>query len=182
MILVFYDLETTGFSKEHNDIIEIAAVAWDNETNEVKDEFKQYVKPMTAIPYMITQLTGISNATVYGSNHYWDVAPQFFAWVKNWNPQAMAGYNSTVFDWPFLAAQNKRYGLDMPNFAQIDVLKIARDLKKRGLLEGADLVNLKQPTLAAHFGINYEAHDAINDVRCLVEIYRRLRALDPRLA
>ena len=60
----------------------------------------------------------------------------------------------------------------------IDTLVIARDLKKRGLITPIDC---KQTTLAAYFGISYEAHTATTDTEALMQIYKRMRALDPKL-
>lgn len=181
MVLIFYDLETTGFSKEHNDIIEIAAIAYDTVEEEL-DTFSTYIKPTTRIPQVITDLTGISNAMVANCMHYWDAAPTFFAWLMQYNPDAMVGYNNSVFDAKFISAQNLRYKLnfDWDNFKQIDVLKIVRALKKPGKpLSG--LKDAKQTTVAKFFGIDYDAHDAIEDVRALVEIYKHLKKLDPSL-
>ena len=182
MILVFYDLETTGFSKQHNDIIEISAIAWNNETEEIEDTFSSYIKPTTLIPTMITQLTGISNFKVKDCAGYWDVAPQFFAWLKNWKPDAMVGYNNTVFDWPFITTQNLRYNINgIDNYKQIDVLKIVREMKKNGLLDATNLPDVKQVTVAKYFNIDYDAHDAIEDVKALLKIYIELRKINPTL-
>ena len=82
MVLAFYDIETTGFSREHNDIIEISAVAWDSVTETELDTFTTYINPMGPIPPQITELTGISQYKVAGSPRFWEVIPQFFAWLK----------------------------------------------------------------------------------------------------
>lgn len=182
MVLTFYDLETTGFSREHNDIIEISALAWDSVEDRIIDKFSTYIKPMVNIPPIITNLTGISNITVFHSPHYWDVAPQFFSWLKGVGTELMVGYNNIAFDWQFLVAQNKRYKLDLPSFNQLDVLREARQLKKDGLLDMTKLTDLKQQTLASYFSISYKAHDSQNDVYALFQIYQHIRKLNFNLA
>ena len=64
MKLLFFDLETTGFSREHNDIIELAGILVDSETKEKIDEFHEYIKPRQRISSTTTDLTGITNAMV----------------------------------------------------------------------------------------------------------------------
>lgn len=191
MVLAFYDIETTGFSREHNDIIEISAVAWDSSTETELDTFTTYINPMGPIPPQITDLTGIDDNKVRGCPRYWEVAPEFFAWLKNWGVDKMCGYNSDVFDWPFINAQIDRYKLrDRYTFAdvpQLDLMKVVRAMEKKGQLKlkqfcqeekGLTKLSVKQTIVAEYFGIHYDAHDSLNDCRALKDIYLRLRNID----
>lgn len=45
MRILFIDLETTGFSRQWDYIIEIAAILYDTETKEEIDRFHEYIKP-----------------------------------------------------------------------------------------------------------------------------------------
>lgn len=191
MVLAFYDIETTGFSREHNDIIEISAVAWDSVAEQELDTFTTYINPMGPIPAQITQLTGISDAKVRGCPRFWEVAPNFFAWLKGTGVDKMCGYNSDVFDWPFINAQIDRYKLrgqytfeDVP---QLDLMKHVRAMEKKGQLHlkdfclnslGLTKLSVKQTVVADYFGIHYDAHDSLNDCRALKDIYLRLRNID----
>ena len=104
--------------------------------------------------------------------------------------EKMCGYNSAVFDWPFINAQIDRYKLrdkytfdDVP---QLDLMKVVRDMEKRGLLhlkdfckaQGMAKLSVRQMVVAQYFGIKYDAHDALNDCRALKDIYLRLRNID----
>lgn len=190
MVLGFYDLETTGFNRVHNDIIEIAAIAWDSEKEEIISEFSSYIKPSTTIPKNISDLTGITNAMVYNSPKYWEILPTFFVWLKENGVEKMVGYNNTVFDWPFIKGQNMRYKLDqqynLPDYPQIDVMKIVREMEKKGQLEikqfclnkGLTKLSVRQPIVAEYFDIKYDAHDAIDDVNALIKIYWHLRQIN----
>jgi DNA polymerase III epsilon subunit-like protein len=44
-------------------------------------------------------------------------------------------------------------------------------MNKAGLIKTE---NNKQPTLAAYYGIQYEAHSAIEDVKALIKIYNKM--------
>src|SRR6056297_2314193 len=78
---MFFDLETTGFSRQWNEIIEVAAVLYDEETGEEVGEFHEYIKPKKSIPAKITEITGITNSTVYNARCEKDVLMDFFEWI-----------------------------------------------------------------------------------------------------
>jgi DNA polymerase III epsilon subunit family exonuclease len=182
MRLIFCDLETTGLSREKHDIIEVAAVVWDNTTNTIIDTYKSYIKPGSHIPALITELTGISDFTVKDARRSWEVLPEFYAWIVANQGQYFVGHNFKSFDSKFLAAQVDRYNITLAegikNLPIIDTLQIARELNKNGKIKTTDC---KQETLARYFGIQYDAHEALNDVKALTQIYMKFRELDPRL-
>lgn len=182
MILAICDIETTGLSREKHEIIEIAGVIWDSVNDEILETFTQYIKPNSRIPSIITSLTGISDAMVANAPKVWDVLPNFFAFLRAHRVERIIGHNFIVFDLKFIEAQIARYKLneqyDIYIPPVIDTLAIARDLNKRGLITTA---NNKQETLAAYFGIVYDAHSAHADVEALLQIYKKMRRLDPKL-
>lgn len=184
MILAICDLETTGFSREHHDIIELACVLWDTVSDKVIDTFHEYIRPSARIPALITEITGITNSQVSDARKSWDVLPDFYTWLQANNVDSFVGHNFDTFDSKFLEAQLARYNLVSKfrtlrfDYPIIDTMKIARQLNKSGKISTE---NAKQPTLAAYFDIKYKAHSAIEDVLCLLEIYKRFRRLDLNL-
>ena len=52
----------------------------------------------------------------------------------------------------------------------IDTLTLARQLTKAGKLP---VDNHRQTTLAAYYGIEYQAHSAIEDVKALIQVYEK---------
>ena len=62
MTYVVVDIETTGLSKHHHKITEIAAAIVKN--RKIKKEFQTLVNPQVKIPGFITKLTGIDNDMV----------------------------------------------------------------------------------------------------------------------
>ena len=62
---VVFDIETTGFSIQRNEIIQIAAKIIDHDSDELEDGlFSNLVKPKGLISHIISSLTGITNEDV----------------------------------------------------------------------------------------------------------------------
>jgi len=81
-----FDLETTGFSRNFHDIIEICAVLVDSNGKGGDMEvstFHSLVKPPTPINPVITGITGISNDTVATSPSFQECAQDFIAFLKD---------------------------------------------------------------------------------------------------
>lgn len=170
---LFLDIETTGFSRDWNEIIEIAGVIYDDVTNTILDTFHEYIKPQKGIPANITELTGITNAQVFDCRPEWEVLVDFADWCDKHAPDVYIGHNCKAFDLNFIAARCNKFHLqwNMPTNI-IDTLTYARQLKKKGVL---NTPNMQQKTLGAHFGVIYEAHSALNDVMALIEIYKAMK-------
>lgn len=170
---LFIDIETTGFSREWNEIIELAAIVYDSDSKETLDSFHMYARPIKGIPSNITQLTGITNEQVSNCKPEWDMLLEFCDWLDNYNIEQVIGHNCKAFDLPFIINKCNKYKLkcNINNATIIDTLSYARQLKKKGLLT---VENLKQSTLGTYFNIQYEAHSALSDVRALVLIYNKM--------
>lgn len=170
---LFLDIETTGFSREWNEIIELAAVLYDTETEEMIDSFHMYARPIKGIPANITELTGITNEQVSNCKPEWEMLLEFCEWYDNHQAEVIIGHNCKAFDLQFIKAKTDKYKIKWNGATAniIDTLSYARQLKKQGLL---NTDNMKQTTLGAHFGIIYEAHSALADVRALIKIYKKM--------
>ena len=170
---LFLDIETTGFSREWNEIIELAAILYDSETKEMIDSFHMYARPTRGIPENITELTGITNDKVANCKPEWEMLCDFCDWYDNHNAEVIIGHNCKAFDLQFIKAKCDKYKLfwNGENVNIIDTLSYARQLKKKGLL---NTENLKQTTIGNYFGIKYEAHSALADTRALITIYNKM--------
>lgn len=166
--ILFVDLETTGFSREWDYIIEVAAVLYDEETRTELDRFHEYIRPGKRIPQNIVEITRITNEQVADCRIEQIVLADFFEWVAISKPDKITAYNSS-FDRGFLMTKKEKYGLFSGDFEWFDMMKYGRELKKEGKTE-----NYKQETIARFLGIEYGAHSAIEDVRALIQIYERL--------
>lgn len=98
MRILFYDYETTGLSREKNELLNIAAIVYDTDKKEIGDVYNQYIKPSMPIPFVITQLTGITNAMVSNSYAEGVVLYDFMNWIEKQNCDAHAGHNIKAFD------------------------------------------------------------------------------------
>lgn len=169
--IVFIDLETTGFSRQYNDIIEVAAILYDQGTRKALDTFHEYIKPVKSIPYKITEITGIDDYKVRDARSEVEVLRDFFEWLHLHGPSAIVGHNYKSFDHTFLKAKAEKYKIAYPAIEIIDTLQEARKATKDGKLP---IPNHQQTTIATHFGIDYQAHSAIEDIKALIKIYEKL--------
>lgn len=174
---VVFDLETSGFSKREDRIIELGAVYVKDGV--VKDKFSLLCNPGTKngrkiyISARITEVTGIRNQDLLNSPEEDEGIRQFNNWLDSLNIKDIIAiaHNGVKFDVPFLKEACKRAGEEFRFKYIIDTLEIAKSI---GYVEQGILPNVKQETLANHFGIEYDAHRAVNDCEALEKIYRNL--------
>lgn len=169
---VFLDLETTGFSRQWDYIIEIAAVVVDD--NKIIDSFHEYIKPGKRISAQISELTGITNEKVARCRNEQEVIMDFSEWISLIKPNTIVGHNCKAFDLGFIREKCDKYHITWNEPEVVDTLQLARELNKCGKIHTE---NNKQPTLANYFNIEYEAHSAIEDVRALILIYNKMLQL-----
>jgi len=91
--ITFVDIETTGMSSGNSKIIEVAAFRVEDDV--IVDEFHSLVNPGTAVPYYITNITGITSADVAEQ-------PTF---------EAIAQRLEAILDGAIFAAHNVRFDL-----------------------------------------------------------------------
>jgi DNA polymerase III alpha subunit (gram-positive type) len=173
---IFYDLETTGFSRQWEFIIEVAAVLYDTEEEKELDVFNEFIKPEKKISAKITDITGITNKMVANARSEEEVLMDFLEWVQLSGADAVVGHNIIAFDNDFVKKRSARYGLPMFKAKEfIDTLKIARKKKIPVSAKTATgRPSYKQVSLAEHYGIVYDAHRAIEDVRANIKILSKM--------
>jgi DNA polymerase III epsilon subunit-like protein len=191
-LLIFCDLETAGLEPGRHPIIQIAAVAVDSELCELESfEIKIRFADAEADPNSLS------------ANHYskelWKreavepakAAKQFSRFLrrhatidmlsrdgKAYRIAQLVAHNGERFDGPFLHAWYRKLGLFCP--ARYMVLCT----KQRALWLFDEDKSLTPPTdyklqtLCEFFGVHLpaeDAHDAFNDVRATVELYRAIK-------
>ena len=169
--ICFLDIETTGFSREWDDILQVAGIIYDPEAKIVLNSFEKFIKPKKPINKMIEQLTGITNKKVADCDNEFIVLNEFVEWIYLNQPDLLVGHNIDAFDMSFINTKLKRYRLEPVDKKTFDTLKFARKLGKAGKLPTP---NFKQETLAQHYGIEYGAHNAMEDIKALIKIYERM--------
>lgn len=88
--IVFYDIETTGFSAEHTECISI--VAYDSYTQEYTDFMWTPANPPIDTERKMLE--------------------QFIKYIKETDPDIITGWNSDRFDWPYLYERMEQNGLN----------------------------------------------------------------------
>ena len=164
---VSVDLETTGFSPDRDDIIEIGA--WKVKQGVVVDKFTTLVRPIAYIPRTVQQLTGITMEDVKDCETIEPTIIEFFDFCED---LPFLGHNLS-FDFNFLVQKGKAVGLDFGlnrGRCGIDTLKLSRRYLK--------LSSNKLADVADHFSIQLDAekggyHRASYDAYITKLIYDR---------
>lgn len=158
---VVFDIETTGLSKQSDEIIQISAIKVHQD--KIVDEFNHYVKPTEEIPEKIVYLTGITNSDVQNAPSISKVMPLFSEFVGQ---LPLLGHNIVKFDLPFIINN----GFYRDKIEALDTLMLARKTKFPDPIK-----DNKLPTLKKYFGIVAPSHNAIKDCETNMIVYQRLR-------
>ncbi|CAL8321502.1 uncharacterized protein LOC115550703 [Gadus morhua] len=169
--LVFLDLETTGLDTWQCDIIQLAAISGVH-------SFNIYMMPQVAIDRGATAVNGFSvsdgalllRGTAMPTATLTEALTSFLDFLRSLEqPVLLAAHNARRFDKPVLdrallgcslARQFQQLGSRF-----LDTLPLSRALHPG--LDSHSLVNLSGYFLPRH----YNAHDALEDVRALQELY-----------
>lgn len=172
MKVLYFDTETTGTNPVKNDVVQIAGVIEIDEV--VKEEFCFFCQPHDW-KSIDPKALEIQNRTIEDLKKYdsprkmhIDLIKLFSKYVDRFNK----------FDKFMPAGQNVRFDIDFMNeffkkcgdtffFAWVsplplDLLPLATALKFKGIIRPE---NLKLSTIASEFGISFNAHDALEDIR-----------------
>lgn len=162
---VVFDLETTGFSPQACEIIEIGAVKILQ--GQVVDRFTSLVRPANRIPVEVQRLTGIFPEMVADAPTIDVVLPQFTDFVGT---ATLVAHNAQ-FDMGFIQYNLGRLGRQKLTNPVLDSLGLARGLLPK-------LKNHKLKNLAAEFGVPLEKHHrAVDDAEATAQIFIKMLGL-----
>ena len=165
MEYVVFDIETTGLDTYNDRIIELGAVRVKDDV--VVGEFNRLINPGITIPFVVTNINGITNEMVADEDYPGVVLSHFNKFIEG--SDFLIGHNSIRFDYPFLQSEFKRNFVKSKDYLVKDTLRIAR-LKLGRRLRSFTLQNLAQ-----FYGIeNREAHRALSDVYATYELFKKL--------
>lgn len=160
---VVFDLETTGFSINYNEIIEIGAVKIYK--GMPVDSFISFVKPKEIISKVITELTNITNEDVYDAEGIEQVLPRFLEFIKG---SILVAHNAT-FDTEFLYENMRRLGLFNGPLPCIDTLQLARSFYSNILKR----FNLKDVAKGLKVEVETQ-HRALSDAQTTTNIFMKM--------
>ncbi len=156
---VVIDLETTGFSIEEADIIEIGAVRV--EGGIISETYSRLIYPGYFLPRRVTEITGITNAMVIGQPTIGEVIGEFMDFIGT---NIVVGHNVKQ-DLKFLDKYTKIYLGKKLKIPHICTLQLARNLFP-------GLGNYTLHNLADHFGITYKkVHRALDDAMTTAKLF-----------
>ena len=155
---VVFDIETTGFDKEEDRILEIGAVKI--EQGKIMDRFSRFVDPQIPIPEHITKLTSITDEMVKGQGTIEEVLPAFMEWTGD---AVLVAHNAS-FDTGFIANKLQKLGKGSLENTIVDTLELARGLY--------DLRRYTLDSVARAVGVSLENHHrAVDDAEATAGIF-----------
>jgi DNA polymerase-3 subunit epsilon/ATP-dependent DNA helicase DinG len=157
---VALDLEATGMQPERDEVIEVGAVKFSD--GRILDRWESFVRPSQAIPYKVTQLTGIRQSHVARAPLLKEVAP---ALVRFLGSSPIIG-QSVELDMAMLA----RGGVQVRNVTW-DTFELATLL-----VPEAAVYNLR--AVADKLGVHFEegqVHRAVADAELTMRVFQALR-------
>ena len=167
---ILFDTETTGLSAESCVIIEVSAVKVRCRDLAITDELTVYIRPESAIPRNIEELTGITNRfleTCPGEQEAFEQIYRFFG------ETTVCGAYNTPFDRAFMDALFERCGKNFSSGREcFDVLRMARELYTRDEVYSYRLAHLYR-SLGLSEGEELHFHDARDDVRATYRVFCR---------
>ena len=167
----FFDLETTGKSITRDRIVQLSAIAVDQQLNQSGSAIELFFNPKMPIPQEAVNVHGITNDMVKDAPVFKSLATGIAAYFSDC---IICGYNIMAYDIPLLSEEFGRVGIEWPSKETviIDVYKIFALKEKR------DLANaLKFYTGKAIEG----AHNAVNDNLATIEVLKGQLEMYPDL-
>ena len=167
------DLETSGGSPRLGaGITEIGVVKVKG--GQVLGTFQSFVDPGHALPYFITELTGITDQMLVSAPFIDEILPTLFEFLGDPEETVVVAHNSP-FDLSFLKAAALTHEIDWPEYLTVDTARLAR-----AVLDPDEVVNCKLGTLAIFFNANTSPnHRALDDALATVDV---LHGIIERLA
>ncbi|KAK0140531.1 DNA polymerase III PolC-type [Merluccius polli] len=170
--VIFFDLETTGLDTRNCDIIQLAAISGGH-------SFNRYMVPAAPICETAMQLTGfnVQNGALFWHNTAMptvtlhEALTSFLTFLRSFrSPVLLAAHNGKRFDVPILTRVLRSCSLlddfERLGTSYLDTLLLVRDLFRLESYSQKSLVQL-------FLGKDYDAHNALEDVKALQELYRR---------
>ncbi len=183
------DTKTTGLNPEKNAMIQLSGFLTDSmKTREIVSEFNIRLRPWdeAEVEEKALEVNGITieDLTKYpdaeiGFKEFRNVliSAQISQFADKMDKLFILGYNCP-FDIGFLKEFWNRYKLGSQglyrfyNYYAIDLYPIMVDKYVRGELEGVK--SLKLVDVCAHYGIEFDAHDALEDAKAVYELWLKI--------
>ena len=159
---VSFDTETTGIWAPANRIVEIGAVKFRPNSDEV-EEFEALVNPERPIPVEVQEIHGISNDMVQNADTIGPVLERFVDFIGD--DSILIAHNA-LFDISFVSVEIDRTGINFPENPVLDTVELFR--KYYPGLQSYSLLSISQELQVART----QMHRALDDARMVTDIFR----------
>lgn len=161
---IVVDVETSGANPQTNRITEIACIT--SIGGEITNVYSSLVNPHQAIPYFISQMTGISNEMVFNAPELYHVMPKVDEFFNLSNAIFVA--HNARFDWGFISESYNIIGSQSPKIPRLCTLKLSRRLLTKNLKKNVG-------SLAQYFNITVtDRHRASGDAIATAHVLNEL--------
>ena len=189
LLWIAFDTESTGLDTVHDHITQVAARVVGKGPGDQTETFVSYVHTDRRIPKRVTEVTGITAATLAHAPSFKLVFHALMGWICSAvvrrggkvRPVLLA-HNGTAFDFPLLLNEMRRHEIPLEVLEVLDIhtadsLALLRAVKADAALYGDVALTLRAhkslslPKLFPRImGRSYAAHDALEDVTALAEL------------
>lgn len=162
--LICLDTETTGFSREHDRIIEIGCVDITNGWEDRKT-FQRYINPKRSVPESAVKIHGLTEIFLKQYEAFDVHIQDFFDFIGD----SVLIIHNAIFDISFLNAELERHNAKKIENEVIDTLNLAK------VRFPGKKINLN--ALQSYFNINMEReyHGALLDSEILAQVYLQMQ-------
>lgn len=157
------DLETTSKYTNSAEIIEMSAVRV--RSGEIVDKYSTLIKPSGNISSAITAITGITNEMLENAPKIEDKIQEYLDFIGD---DIILGHNIVSFDSTILYDLCEKLNLKVFNNDILDTLRYSKYCD-------IDISDNKLKTISEFFGIEHNAHRALNDCIANFEVYEKLK-------
>lgn len=129
---VVYDVETSGFSRTKDMIIEFSAIvyAFIDGKYRLVDELEQYIRPPFEISDKVTSINGITNEFLKDYPYEEEAYKSIKAFFTKYRDSVVMGYNQTRFDdamlYQMMLRQDEKNAYEHPD-EEIDVFSMVKE-------------------------------------------------------
>lgn len=161
------DIETTGLDREYDEIIEISAIKYRNDSE--TERFSKFCRPFIPLSDEVIKLTGITDELLKEKGQpIKDVILDFYNFVGD---DTLIGHNIVNFDLKFLnRVLNEHCGRYFHN-DYLDTLSLSRNVFPH-------MKNYKLITLCEEFELPPPSHRGLDDCIATAALYQFIRDTD----
>lgn len=177
MNFLWIDTETTGRMADKNDIIQLACIPIVG--GKRMQSFNEYCQPLSYqnIEQGAINVHGITVARMRTFQHQVEMLDKFIIYLKSFNVKFIISGFNVGFDKRFLSSMFSKNGRENEFFALFDLQIHDTYSRAKSIQKEIGSENLKLETLAKHYKIHINAHDALSDIAATIEVDKHIGKL-----